>query len=559
MKKLKLMAVALCAVMAIAAFAGCDKKGEINITPETVRIAVVSKGYGSDWEKEMCKAFKAETGIDAVVVKTGQDDGLPGLAVKQGPNQKEKDMIDIFFPTENYVHSQLSQPGFIPGWSGTAWADLTDVYESPAVGYKESETNPNLKIKDIIDPDFYKAFTYKDNKQYVMSYATSVCGLVYNKTLWNATNAKLGSDPLVLPRTTAEMFTLFSRIVSLPNNVTTAYPYSYSGGNDYTEMITLGWWAQYDGKEVIDLALEGKYKNPTTGVITYSPEFFNTDGRLYAVKNSIGLFGSGYTDPLDQQKPYSNAQLDFLSGNAFFNANGDWLEREVSKQFNPGEADVEYIKLPVVSEIVLHPDVSADFAGGMTPGNETKLQNIIGYIDANFNLSAEIPGGQLSSAAMALGISEGALKHIVTARKFNGYSQGTCRVVHVTPYTPRLESAKEFLRFMYSKKGQEVMMKSAFGTMCPIKVDMTQFDYFNGSPTDMSKSKIKIFQESYPIGYLSSQHQMQYLGGLSFNRFNLQRPNQWSNAAGVVSSEYGFWSNPAQWESVMNKAGVSNG
>ena len=546
MKKTKLLALLFGVLALFGACSGCLKRdrgeNEAPLTPDTVRIHVVSKGYGADWEREVAKGFTAKTGIPAAVVETGQDDGYPGLAV-QNPSLNQ---IDIFFPTENYVFSQLAQNNFVPGYE-KAWADLTDVYEAPAEGYKELQANPGLKIKDIVNKEIYDAFTYKDSKQYMMGYATSVCGLLYNKKLWGETNAKLGGEPLALPRTTAEMDALFKRIKDLRDaGTTTAYAYTYSGGNDYTEILINGWWAQYDGKEKAYAALEGKYLeyNPATGIYDdkgYSPKIFDTDGRQYAFQSAINMFKTGYTDTLDSAKSFTLAQVGFLQGDAFFMANGDWLEREASRQFNPEDTEIEFIKLPVVSQIVNHPAITAN-----DTMNEAQLSGVIKWID----------DGEPAGSKPAF--HEKTLNFLRDARKFNGQSQAFARVAHIPVYSPRLESAKKFLKYMYSKEGQEIMMKKAYGTMCPINADMSQFDYYSQGASAMAKSKLNLFQNSYAFG-ANNATPMQYLGKLSFNRFqDTNKPHAWTNAAAIRSYEYNLFNSGILWADMMSKAGVSN-
>lgn len=550
MRKLsKVLTCLLVLMLALPSCIGCrvtpDDGEETEVTKDTLRLYVVAKGYGVQWEREMAKAFMNKTGISTIVMEPGQDDGYPGIQVALGPGVNE---VDIFFPTENFVHQQLADKNFVKNWNGPTWADLSDVWDSPAVGYKECETNPDLKIKDLVSPEILNYMTYTDGHQYMMGYATSICSLLYNKTLFDETNDELeknGKAPITLPRTSKEMVEIFQRITDLRNSKDIApdvYAYAYSGSNDYTMMLTMSWWGQYEGKESAFRALEGQWKNPDTNEWEYSPEIFRSNGRKYAVECSKNMFRSGFCDPLSSSNSFTQAQLDFLRGKAFFNANGDWLEREASKNFNPGEADVAFIKVPLISEIVLNPAVSADFPGGLTDENDRKLREIVDYID----------GGE---AGTKPAVSDATLDFLRDSRKFGCQSEAFARPIHVTAYSPRLDKAKEFLKFMYSKEGQEIQMKAAFGTMAPIDVDMSQFDYYQNDATVMARSKIDLFKNSYVFG--NTKHcPIQYLGGLGFSRFDGHGPNTWVGTASdtVCGDEYKFYN--SMWNTILTSAGL---
>ena len=564
MNKKKLWALAACAVLACSAFAGCrtrtGNKKEPPVTADTLQIAVIAKGYGADYAKELARVYSRKTGKDARVVNETPEGSYIDNTMSAGPRNNK---IDLYFALENNVFSLLAAGGnAIDGWDDLAWADLSDVYNSPAEGYKESEGNPDLKIKDIFDEYSFNASTY-NGKQYLVPWASGVMGMMYNKTLWDSVNANPNLViKMELPKTTKEMFALFDKIKSMNNSIKGgAYAYGYSGAVDYTEMLFLSWWPQYEGREALEKFSEGKDIN---GV--YTANIFNTEGRLQAFKAASEVLkrGNGYSDPITIGKDFTQAQIDFLQGKAFFSANGDWLESEASASFKPGQADVGFIKVPVLSSLVKKLTSFNQFTGdgeikGGTDQKDQKLREMLDWID----------GGKTGDAPWT--ISPADLKFLEEARAFNN-SGGTQYPVLVPAYSAHTAEAKDFIKFMLSKEGQEIVMSAAYGTMAPVKVDVTQFDYYNPDPigdkdplrsTFMTNTKLQLFQSSIPVSKYSPRYPMEYLGTVTMIR---GLPDTLEAAFGVSTNaltpeqyrqnEYNHYS--SLWAQKMGQAGVSN-
>ena len=240
-------------------------------------------------------------------------------------------------------------------------------------------------IEDLLDPSFVRGFTYTDGKQYSMPWTSGVVGLLYNKTKWDAMNTNLknaGKEELTLPKTTDEMFALFEKIKTADVKAASgnAYAFSYSGQNSYMHFMFNSLWPQYEGKTASENFFEGKNEQ---GV--YTADIYNTKGREYAydvVRNMI-LKSNGYVNDGDSSQTYDLEQLSFLRGNALFSCNGDWMEREASAKFNPGDEDVAILRTPVMSEIVNNDKIKADFTG-TDAEKDAKLSAIVAFIDENY-------------------------------------------------------------------------------------------------------------------------------------------------------------------------------
>lgn len=526
MKKISVIAVILCAVLMCSIFASCGDPGP---KQGTILIHVVEKGYGRTWLENIAEAFKDKFDIEVDILESGLDDNFASLQVRRNTD------IDIFITTSNLALPKLAIKNYAPKHD-KCWLDLSDVFNAPAEGYEEAEENPNLKIKDIYDPLLMQAATYTDGKQYVMHHTTRLTGLVYNKTMWDSYNAKLraaGQAEFELPKTTEELWALFDRILDLKHSSVPpdyripegVYAYLYTSV-DYSIMAYMPWWAQYEGKENMDNYVMGKDENGE-----YSPQFYGSAGKLYSYKNLQTLIrgssnGKGkYSSDNDQSANFKQGQINFLRGAAFFMFNGDWFEREAYADYN-FNGDIAYIRLPVVSEIMLNPKIKDDFSGGMTSANDAKLSNVIEFIDEYIDDNVNKPdlfdeNGHLNienkqTAISALNVSVSTFDFITEARRYSHDTQADAAVLQVPVYTNAKDEVKLFLQYMYSKEAQEIMMQSAYGLMCPIRVNMEQFDYFKNIPTSFSLSKLNLWETGSVIARNMNYSKLNYLGGMEY-------------------------------------------
>ena len=532
---------ALASVMALSV-AGCGGKPDDGgkTDGKVLNVAVIAKGYGSDFAKQLAESYnETHEGVTVNVTKTTPDQSFVESSLGLG----SKNSIDLYFGILNNVFATQSVA------SGYKWADLSAVYEADIVGYNESG-----KIKDFINPYFYEIMTYTDGKQYSVPWTNGAVGLLYNKTLWDKTNAKLkssGKAELSLPVTSNEMFELFETIktADVKSASGSAYAFSYSGVDSYLHFLFGDMWMQYEGRSVSQAFYEGKDENGT-----YTAEIYNTQGRLeaYDTIRSLILQSNGYVSTNNISDAYDQEQLNFLRGKSFFSANGDWLEREASKQFNPGEADVAFIRTPILSSVVKNPKISADFAGSDAE-NEAKLRNIINFIDENY-----IDGNKTATAADAasLNVSENTLKFLSDSRMIKFCLPDF--VATVPEYSENIDLAKDFLKYMYSKEGQEVVMNATYGCIAPLTVDVTQFEYYQNARI-FSKSKLEIAAKQIPFGN-AMNYPMEYLGLITPTRdsmpsaFGTETPSL--TAQGYLSREYNYYK--TSWSNIMSLAGVKN-
>ena len=546
-KKFKFTATVLgMLLLSTGVMAGCNGGGGStdNGDVKEVQIGVVSKGYGNEFAKSLAEEYnKLHTDVKVTVKKTTPTATYQDTQLQLG---KKKNNIDIFFTVTNTIFSTQGDATLYH------WADLSDVYDSAAVGYTEADGTRT--IEDLLDPSFVGDFTYTDGKQYSMPWTSGVVGLLYNKTKWDATNTNLknaGKEELTLPKTTDEMFALFEKIktADVKSASGNAYAFSYSGQNSYMHFMFNSLWPQYEGKTASENFFEGKNEQ---GV--YTADIYNTKGREYAydvVRNMI-LKSNGYVNDGDSSQTYDLEQLSFLRGNALFSCNGDWMEREASAKFNPGDADVAILRTPVMSEIVNNDKIKADFTG-TDAEKDAKLSAIVAFIDENY-----IDGNSAPSEedAATLDVSLTTLEFINHARLVRHTLPDFVAVI--PEYSNELNEAKDFLKFMYSKAGQEIVMQETYGCGAPLTIDYSQMDYYKNG-TSYTRSRLDLIKESIPYGN-AMNYPMEYLGRIMAcaelkiaSAFGTASPK---SAATFMKEDYDEYK--TTWKTKMELAGVRN-
>ena len=546
-KKFKFTATVLgMLLLSTGVMAGCNGGGgnTDNGDVKEVQIGVVSKGYGNEFAKSLAEEYnKLHTDVKVTVKKTTPTPTYQDSQLQLG---KKKNDIDIFFTVTNTIFATQGDATLYH------WADLSDVYDSAALGYTEADGTKT--IEDLLDNAFVRDFTYTDGKQYSMPWTSGVVGLLYNKTKWNATNTNLknaGKEELTLPKTTDEMFALFEKIKTADVKAASgnAYAFSYSGQNSYMHFMFNSLWPQYEGKTASENFFEGKNEQ---GV--YTADIYNTKGREYAydIVRSMILKSNGYVNDGDSSQTYDLEQLSFLRGNALFSCNGDWMEREASAKFNPGDADVAILRTPIMSEIVNNDKIKADFTGTDVE-KDAKLSAIVAFIDEHYIDGDSAPSEE---DAATLGVSLTTLEFINHARLVRHTLPDFVAVI--PEYSNELNEAKDFLKFMYSKAGQEIVMQETYGCGAPLTIDYSQMDYYKNG-TSYNRSRLDLIKESIPYGN-AMNFPMEYLGRIQAcaelkiaSAFGTAGPK---TAATFVKEEYDGYK--TTWETKMELAGVRN-
>lgn len=540
-KKNKIGVVAIAMVLTVVQMlTGCSLgRAQTNTgsgTGKELQIGVVAKGYGDEFVKQLAAAYEAKTGVKTTIAKSSASTDWVAASVLAG--EKTND-IDLYFDINQNLMKSVATSNYVKGYE-RAFVDLSDIYDEVPEGYGTEQT-----LKEMMSEYALRACTWDiedegfgDGKQYFVCYAGGLEGLVYNVRLFD-------EYKLQEPKTTTQFFALLDQMKTL-NGGTYArnddgrdiYPYVYSGQVNYTNYLAIPWWAQCDGVDSYYKVLQGKESGGN-----YTADSVKAQGKLSAMMHVAKLLSqdSGYTSNICYNQNFTNAQVLFLDNQAFMMSTGEWLEREMSANF--GEVEVAFMKIPVNSDVIMRCD---------SVKNEEQLVECITYIDGETDVRPAY-------------LSDGDLAILKEARSVYN-SEGNQHLAYIPAYSNMKEEAKDFLRFMLSKEGQEIMLKYSYGNMAPLNVDVTQFSAYEELSV-LQKSKYAMWNLNTNMKLVGNNysHPMAYAGGVQ----NFYNNPILENAFGVVSSSSSFktpkeiWNDDyermaADWEASMVQAGVSN-
>ena len=536
-KKLIASALALAMILPMA-LTGCDNSNGGNgggkVDSSVLQIGVENKGYGDEFARQLAQAFEAKTGIKTQVVKSNSSDWTETALLSGAKNND----IDVIFDINNLAMKNLATAYYVDGCE-RAYADLSDIYDAPLEGYNSEKT-----LEEMVFPYSLAACTwggedqgYGDGKQYFVTWASGVEGLVYNKSLF----AKYGFS---VPKTTDEMFAMMDKMKTLNNGSYAVndegysiYPFSFSGKANYLHYPQLVWWAQYDGIDAFNNILQGKDANGN-----YAAESQKTIGKLSSFTHVADMLSSDnqYVDPNSSSYSFTDAQVFFLAEQAFMMSTGDWLEREMSTNFE-GNKEIAFMRIPVNSDII---------ANCTSITSDAQLSEVISYIDGDI---AEKPAY----------VSDEDLAYVRSARSMY-CCEGNQHICYIPAYSNNIDAAKQFIQFMLSKEGQEIMLQYSYGNMAMLNVDPSQFNYYS-QLSELQKSKLEIMQGNGGATFVGKNyvHPMYYAGGMELCYNVMEMSFGVARNSGSYKSPKEFWENEfamisGKFDTIMSQAGVSN-
>lgn len=500
----------------------------------TLKIGVENRGYGDEFAYKLAEAFEEKTGINTEVVKSSSSDWIANTMLSGAKNND----IDVFFDVANLMNT-VAQKYYLEGYE-RAYVDLSDIYDAPLEGYNTDATLEELAY------DFAVNFCtwggdeegYGDGKQYFVNWAMAYEGLLYNEALFDEYN-------LTIPRTTNEMLSLMEQMRKLENGSYatnddgyTIYPLAYAGKNDYMYMPAYVWWAQYDGLDTFNNIMKGKDTNGN-----YSVDSQKSPGKLSAMQIVAQMIDpdNKFAEANSQTRLFTDAQVCFLAEQAFMMATGDWVEREMSANFE-GDLEIAFMPIPINSDVI-YKCTSIE--------TDAQLSEVISYIDGE-------------NATRPSYVSDEDLAYIRSARSMSN-SIGDGHVAYIPAYSDNVEAGKQFLQFMLSKEGQEIMLKYSYGNMSMLNVDMTQFDAYE-SLSNLQKSKYNILTKEYGAVLMGQDttHPMAYAGGVRlFYGTGLEAYFGVDKSSGSYLTpkeafDKEYKTATSSWEQWLTQAGVNN-
>lgn len=244
----------------------------------------------------------------------------------------------------------------------------------------------------------------------------------------------------------------------------------------------------------------------------YTKEAFNPPGKLlaYTLLERILKRTNNYCDPTSMSNSYIASQKYFFQKRACMYVTGDWLEREMETA-TEYRSEMIMVKPPVISDLSLKLEEEYSVSLGATvAAKDQKLAEIIKAVDE----------GKTSLD----GVDQRVFDAVKEARSIV-YSLANNLIGLMPKSSVNKDIAIDFLRFMYSDEGIEIMLRESKGNLPVIgleKFDVGEVSTFRSSVNDLVRSNIQyIFSSGRdPIRYRAGPNE--YMGnekpGIAFGK-----------------------------------------
>lgn len=401
-----------------------------------VQVYMLDAGYGTNFMQRWKDEFEAlEEGITIDFIADS------GVTSKLGSEILDEDSeIDLWFAGEiNYASLVDWGPNLIAGYD-CVFEDLTDFVKGNAYG-------ENVSIESKLT-ERTKYYNTHNGKYYTLSWASGPSGLVYNADYITEE-----------PKTSAQLIQTVEALYQKSLTDGEKYrPFIWSGGNagEYWQYLIDAWLAQYMGvsryDEYITLYKNGEYTYEPLGDAGFEV-VYNEVSKIADEKYSV--FGSS-------GGMHTSQQQEFLKGKGAMMPNGDWLENEMKKNdVSQYDYNIKMMKAPVISALGKSLKLGGESATDAQ--HEEKLVNVIDMID----------GGKTDSEiAAATGITAEKAARVREARNVI-FDPGVAHRIYMPAFSDAKESAKKFLSFIFSDRGERIFREET-GSTLPIKVNMEE-------------------------------------------------------------------------------------
>ena len=541
MKRLKVLALGLAALVAGGCLAGCGRsESELIKDPNTLRIFAWSGGYGSEWLYSLEEGFEALYDDINVDITTSPLREKVQLEWEVASTNNRYDIIMVDGDNATVAYTKYKVPGL-----EYAFAQVDDVFGMKPAGEEDGDLTVGDKMIDGV-PEYFTQFEVNNNQTFSFPTVATASGWIYNEEV-------LEDCGLTVPRTTDEFIEACKVIKSKGYT-----PIIFGGSTDYYTSRLVDLWVQYNGYDDYVHYMAGEAYDEMMGDYRYSVNIFDQRGREYALEVLEELFGykNGEKDPecyIDVNSTgykFMDAQQKFMSKDEngkykyAFMSNGGWIENEMREFYAVGSVPLNMMQTPLLSDIV-YMDKTKDREDQEPVMSEKTLRDCVSY----FRGEGEKPA-----------VDDTILETLEAA--YNRVSAGSPHYAAVIPSTSKkIDLAKKFLSYLYSDDAIERVAESNCGAMVCADYDYTKMDSYS-SLTTLQKQVLDFMSGDYQKNIGIRSHPVVYKGGLSIVRDNLftvfasKNPNDRKTAHKVFTDCSDYYKSGSTWQDLLRSAGV---
>lgn len=395
-KSVKIVAAALAAGLACAAFAGCNNKEKPNSATD-IEISFWEGSFGKTFMEDIVSGFMDKYPEYKVDLRTSKN----AQTIANSLQKRKNDTTDIYF-------NQLS-----------IFMNYTDLFADLSEIVTETIPGETKSIKDKYDKSLYESLKNENGELKTLGWAGSTTGIFYYADV-------LENEGIDVPRTTDELADL---VTSLGKK--TSFVQLKDARMGYYQYLVKAWMAQYAGLDYYNnnwLQLKDESgKTPSKDV--YLSE---TDGRKQAL-DVLGSLLNSKTSIEDPDK-FKVARM-FNLGDAVMMVNGNWVFGEVDAL---KEKNIKMMRTPVISALAQKLDTVAD---------DEELAALVSAVDNVLD-----NGATVSLTGSGYDVSQADWDRVYAARTMV-YNNGSEHAMIVNKYTNAKDGVKKFIQYYYSDEG----------------------------------------------------------------------------------------------------------
>lgn len=498
----KLAVLALSGAMAFSA-AACGENVNNEEESGVCEVKAVIAGYGVDWLTEASAAFNEafkDEGYEIKIVLT--DTSINMLNEIQYPKRNSTDLYFEYNQINTLVNKSRN---VFKNNTECIFEDLTDVLNSKPIGSDKKEQGKTLM--ECIPEEVISGYKYTGKLQGFNGY--------YGLPLTGGTNGVYVNEKTLLEKgysfddflTTDSVIKMVKELQPADETDASAfYPVAFSGQKapGYWRYLYTTLLAQYAGAQ--------KYNDmwtftPASGnQIADGYTVYEERGILEALKVIEELENRDYSVPGTSSMDHIGAQARVFTGRSLFMVSGDWIYKEMEKDYSDYLNDVVKVRTPVISALGVKLGLcgSSHAEGDSCATCETKLKTAVKAADE---------GKAAAAIATEAGISEA---QATTIREARGYYEGidTSWSITIPSYANAKKAAKMFIRFLMSDEGQAIYNKNTYSFMAfSTDIDSSAMDKKSKAMYDFMYSDIS---SAY---YADANNPIRVFNGLSNNLF----------------------------------------
>lgn len=481
-------------------------------------IKAVVAGHGVDWLHEAAKVFNASFKDQGYEVKVTLTDISTGMADEM--ITPKRNTTDLYFDYTATIKTLLEQSRSILGsGGGLLLEDVSDVLASKAIGKDGKEQGG--AISERIEEFDIQLNRYNGNQTgfdgvYGIPWYGGGAGVYVNKKVLAQKGYTL--DSFLTSDSIIEISEALAPPVDKRLDRNQFFPVAWTGQSaGYWQYWTQTMLAQYMGEEAYYDFADFIPEGGEDAMLESGWTVYENRGIYETLKVAETLMNRDWAVPGTVINDQIMAQAKLMEGDALFMVSGDWLYKEMQRDYEEYLNDIIAVKTPVLSALgvklglcgTTHPEPSSKEDSFVEDYScdacEAKLRAVIKAVDTKDK-------SKNSEIASELGVTE---EQVATVRERRGYYENTGGFSAIIPsYSAEKETAKMFLRFMCSDDGINIYREYGLGNFKARYINEPDMSDWSESQVAMYE---KMYNEDAKAVYSKTDSLLRVVNGIDWN------------------------------------------